>query len=153
VQCSRQWKQERVLGAKETDCILALLPFGSTTDISFNFIVGQHEGLNLLQDLQTKGGLERHLLLVPISSAEDVQYQVSRVGVQHLHALGSPLLHAMQASRQWKEEQRGSSRVTDCLIAFVPRSDTGDISFRLTVSRTKGLDMIRKLEMLELQGL
>jgi hypothetical protein len=58
VQASAQWRQERKTRGLMTDCLMALIPRSQNEDISIILSVGHEKGLELINQLQPKEGLE-----------------------------------------------------------------------------------------------
>ncbi|PVH67564.1 hypothetical protein DL98DRAFT_523273 [Cadophora sp. DSE1049] len=66
----------------------------------------------------------------------------SKGPTSHIPLLGSLLSDAIQASNQWKMEQRLGESTTDCLTTLIPEGQGEDISITLWVGRIEGLRML-----------
>ena len=52
VAASNQWKWERNVGGKTTDCLIAIVPEDRSQDISITLSVGYIEGLEVIETFQ-----------------------------------------------------------------------------------------------------
>lgn len=80
-------------------------------------------------------------------TAIEIEYKCSQIAISRMSVLGDLLFDAVQASVQWKREQKSGRATTDCLVALIPRSQNVDICIRVSVGHQKGLELINQLQL------
>lgn len=91
-------------------------------------------------DVQT-GGTETQQSETP-QMGRQIQYMFSKGPTSHIPLLGNLLSDAVQASNQWKMEQRLGESTTECLTTLIPEGQGEDISITLWVGQIAGFRML-----------
>jgi hypothetical protein len=78
----------------------------------------------------------------------EIQYMFSKVP-RHLIRpyLGDDLADVMEASNNWKVEERLGETTTQCITALIPEGPNEDMSFTIWAGQRRGGSMMEKLKM------